>query len=335
MLGSSAVSVPVAARPSGSPTITDLVAGTGQSGTLASVGSADTTDELTRAAGGDDGHAQIAALGTEQPDAQRSPGEPLPPDQPDAALARRERPGLELLAVLGVSLLMSGIYAVLDLVRTEWTVIGGIGATQTTVVSAHQSTYPWLDLFDNLADLAHGIAPPLLALVLLARFPGGPGFGIGFDLRRWRTDSAQGIGFLALIGIPGLALVYAAHQVGANASLQVVDFPDVWYRVPYLLLSAFQNGFSEEIVVLAFMLTRLAQLGWTKERALLASAVLRGSYHLYQGFGGFAGNFVMGLIFGWCYQRTRRVLPFVIAHFLLDAFSFIGYVYLHSHISWI
>ena len=43
----------------------------------------------------------------------------------------------------------------------------------------------------------------------------------------------------------------------------------------------------------------------------------------------------MGLIFGWWFQRTRRVLPLVVAHFLLDAFSFIGYVYLHGRVSWI
>jgi len=255
--------------------------------------------------------------------------------EPVAPGASRERPGLELLAVLGVSLGMSGIYAVLSLVRAEWTVTGGIGASTTTVVSGSQSTYPWLDLLDDLADLLHGLAPPLLALVLLARFPGGRGLGIGWDLRRFRLESLQGIGFLALIGLPGLGLVYLASKTGANAALQVVNFPDVWYRIPYLLGSAFQNGFAEEIVVVGLMLTRLSQCGWTKERALLASALLRGSYHLYQGFGGFAGNFVMGLIFGWWFQRTRRVLPLVVAHFLLDAFSFIGYVYLHGKVDWI
>ena len=247
----------------------------------------------------------------------------------------REHPGLELLAVLGVSLGMSGIYALLSFVRAEWTVQGGIGASTTTVVSGTQSTYPLLDLLDDLADLMHGVMPPLLALVLLARLPGGPGFGVGFDLRRVRIESLQGVGFLALIGLPGLALVYTAHQVGVNASLDVVNFPDVWYRTPFLLLSAFQNGLSEEIVVVAFMLTRLRQLGWTRERALIASALLRGTYHLYQGIGGFVGNMVMGLIFGWWFQRTNRVLPLVIAHFLLDAFSFVGYLYLKPHVSWL
>jgi membrane protease YdiL (CAAX protease family) len=247
----------------------------------------------------------------------------------------KERHGLELLGVLGVSLGMSGIYAVLSLARAEWTVRGGIGNSTTTVISGSQSTYPLLDLLDDLADLMHGLAPPLLALVLLARSPGGPGFGVGFDFRRIKREALQGVGFLALIGIPGLGLVYAAHVAGANASLQVVNFPDVWYRVPYLLGSAFQNGLSEEIIVVALMLTRLRQIGWTNQRALGASALLRGSYHLYQGFGGFAGNFVMGLIFGWWFQRTRRVVPLVIAHSLLDGFSFVGYVYLKSHISWI
>ncbi|MGH8860961.1 MAG: CPBP family intramembrane glutamic endopeptidase, partial [Jatrophihabitantaceae bacterium] len=255
--------------------------------------------------------------------------------EPAGVRPPRERPGLELLVVLGVSLGMSGIYALLSFIRTEWTVRGGIAASTSTVVSGAQSTYPLLDLLDDLADLLHGLAPPLLALVLLARLPGGLGFGVGFDLRRFRVESAQGVGFLALIGIPGLALVYAAHQAGVNASLQVVNFPDVWYRVPYLLMSAFQNGFSEEIVVVAFMLTRLRQAGWTSERALIASALLRGSYHLYQGIGGFLGNLVMGLIFGWWFQRTGRVLPLVIAHFLLDAVSFIGYLYLKPHISWL
>ncbi len=258
------------------------------------------------------------------------------PGPPESDTPRpRERPGLELLAVLGVSLGLSGITALLSFVRAEWTIQGGIGASTTTVVSGTQTTYPWLDLLDDLAGLLHGFAPPLLALVLLARYPGGRGFGVGFDVRRIRPEALQGVGFLAMIGIPGLALVYFAHRAGVNASLDVVSFPDVWYRVPYLLLSAFQNGFAEEIVVVAFMLTRLRQAGWTKERALSASALLRGSYHLYQGIGGFVGNMVMGLIFGWWFQRTNRVVPLVIAHFLLDAFSFVGYLYLKSRISWL
>jgi membrane protease YdiL (CAAX protease family) len=43
----------------------------------------------------------------------------------------------------------------------------------------------------------------------------------------------------------------------------------------------------------------------------------------------------MGLIFGWWFQRTRRVWPLVLAHFIIDAVSFIGYIYLHGRVDWI
>ncbi len=255
------------------------------------------------------------------------------PDTQEAAIAPRN--GLEVLAVLGVSLGMSAIYSLLYYIRAEVTVKGGIAATTATVVSGPATTYPFLDLLDDLADVLHGLLPAFLAVVLLARDPAGRGLGVGLDWLRARRDLLQGVGFTALIGIPGLALVWAAHELGINASLAVVDLPDEWYRVPLLLLEAAQNGILEEIVVVGYLLTRLRQLGWTDSRALGASALLRGTYHLYQGWGGFAGNMVMGLIFGWWFQRTRRVLPLVIAHSLLDGFSFVGYIYLHGHISWI
>ena len=58
------------------------------------------------------------------------------------------------------------------------------------------------------------------------------------------------------------------------------------------------------------------------------SALVRGSYHLYQGFGGFVGNLIMGVIFGLCYLRWRRVGPLVVAHTLLDVAAFVGYALL-------
>jgi membrane protease YdiL (CAAX protease family) len=242
--------------------------------------------------------------------------------------------GAEVLAVLGVSLGMSGIYALLAFLRAELTVRGGISATTATVASGAKTTHMLLNIAYDLTGVLQGLMPVLLVLVLLARDPATAGFGIGLH-RPTRKDLAQGLGFTALIGIPGLLLVWVAHLLGVSASLAVVDVPDTWYRVPLLLLQAAQNGLLEEIVVVGYLLTRLRQLGWSNGRALGASAVLRGSYHLYQGLGGFVGNMVMGLIFAWWFQRTRRVLPLVVAHILLDVFAFVGFLYLKQHISWI
>ena len=237
--------------------------------------------------------------------------------------------------MLGVSLGMSGVYALLSYLRAELTVRGGISATTATVASGAQTTRMWLNIAYDLTGVIQGLMPVLLVLVLLSRDPATAGFGIGLDRRPTRQDLLQGLGFTALIGIPGLILVWAAHQLGVSANLAVVDVPDTWYRVPLLLLQAVQNGVLEEIVVVGYLLTRLRQLEWSNGRALGASAVLRGSYHLYQGLGGFVGNMVMGLIFAWWFQRTRRVLPLVVAHVLLDVFAFVGYLYLRQHISWI
>jgi len=63
--------------------------------------------------------------------------------------------------------------------------------------------------------------------------------------------------------------------------------------------------------------------------------VLRGSYHLYQGLGGFFGNLVMGLVFAWMYRRWGRLGPLVVAHTVMDLFAFVGYALLVGHVGWL
>jgi membrane protease YdiL (CAAX protease family) len=258
--------------------------------------------------------------------------------QAEDARAREPRYGLELLAVLGVTFGISGVGALLSFIRAQVTINHGFGFKHVAtgpIKSASTSAYQWLDILDQIYGIAAGILPAFLAIVLLMRSPGGRGYGIGLDRRRVARETVQGLGFAALIGGPGLAFVYVARKLGLNAQIVVTNFPDVWYRVPTLILEAFQQGVAEEVIVCAYVLTRLRQLGWTDSRALVAQSVLRGSYHLYQGYGGFVGNAIMGLIFGWWFQRTRRVWPLIVAHFVIDAVSFVGYVYLHDRYSWI
>ena len=244
--------------------------------------------------------------------------------------------GIEIVLLLGVSLGASGLNALLNLID-RLTQPVALSKQTATINAVFVQNREWLDFLYQVVSLVEGFVPPALALYLLYRYlrPPGPGFGIGLDASRWKIESLQGVAFAALIGLPGLVLVYAAHRLGLSVTIVPSSLPDVWYRIPVLVVSALQNATSEEIIVMGYVLTRLAQLGWTRERAIGAAAVLRGSYHLYQGFGGFLGNAVMGVIFGWWFTRTRRVLPLLIAHFLLDAVSFVGYVYLHNRVSWL
>jgi membrane protease YdiL (CAAX protease family) len=137
------------------------------------------------------------------------------------------------------------------------------------------------------------------------------------------------------VGGVGLGFYLVAWHSGTNLTVAPSSLPDVWWRIPVLVASAAQNGLTEEVIVVGYLLLRLRELGWSDGRALVASAVLRGSYHLYQGLGGFVGNVAMGLLFGRLFQRRGRVVPLVVAHTLIDAVTFVGYVLLVGKVSWI
>jgi membrane protease YdiL (CAAX protease family) len=105
-----------------------------------------------------------------------------------------------------------------------------------------------------------------------------------------------------------------------------------WWTVPALFLNAISAGLVEEVIVLGYLITRLQQLRWSPFWAVAAPALLRATYHLYQGWGGFAGNLLMGLFFGALFLRWRRTWPFVLAHILLDVGAGLGYLLFRHHL---
>jgi membrane protease YdiL (CAAX protease family) len=174
----------------------------------------------------------------------------------------------------------------------------------------------------------------LLVFYLLARAGERPS-SIGVDAKEPGRDLARGAVLAALIGGSGLVLYLIAFHIGVELNVVAENLPDIWWRFPVLILSAAQNAAVEEVIVVGYLLSRLDKLGVRPSRAIVLSAVIRGSYHLYQGVGGFIGNAVMGLIFGYLYRRWGRVTPLFIAHFLIDAVTFVGYALLAGHVSWL
>ena len=96
-----------------------------------------------------------------------------------------------------------------------------------------------------------------------------------------------------------------ARELGLNANVVPAALPPYWWAVPVLVLAAGQNAVLEEVVVVGYLHTRLRQLGHRLVTVVLASAVLRGTYHLYQGVGAFVGNVVMGVVFSLFFARYR------------------------------
>ena len=239
----------------------------------------------------------------------------------------------EVWLVLGVSLGQSGVYALVSLI-VALTAKKAL-SQQTATLNGSFSPRPYVDLTYQLLGIFFSLVPALFAVHLLQRDPGGARATLGLDGKRPGFDLGSGALLALVIGVPGLGLVYVARLLGVSAQIVPAALPAIWWAIPVLILSAAQNAVLEELVVVGYLLNRLRELGWPGWRALVASAILRGSYHLYQGFGGFVGNAIMGLIFGFFYQRTRRVLPLIVAHTILDVVSFVGYTLLHNRLAFL
>ncbi|MDT5274781.1 MAG: hypothetical protein QOE48_750 [Mycobacterium sp.] len=248
----------------------------------------------------------------------------------DGQLAERRQLRIELAIVLSVTFGLSAVTAVLQLADS---VLRNLSA-QPIPLNPRRSYFDVIDLGLNATVVVQSVAWGGLALYLLWRTGLSPA-RVGLARLQWRRDLPGGVGLAALIGLPGLAFYLAARALRINAAVIPSGLGDTWWRVPMLVLIAFAVGWAEEIVVVAYLLTRLDQLGVSARAALVWSSLLRGSYHLYQGFGAGLGNLAMGLVFGYTWQRTGRLWPLVIAHGLIDTVAFVGYALLAGHLRWL
>lgn len=244
----------------------------------------------------------------------------------------RQRPGLDILLVLGVSLGQSAVYSILAIIN-RLTIEIPLNEQTTSMNNSVTPDRPWLDLSYQVANIVFPLVPALLALYLLHL--AGQRREIGFDIRRPGFDLASGVGLAAAIGIPGLALYFAARALGFNTNVAPANLAENWWTVPVLVAAAAMNGILEEVVMIGFFFSRAKALAWRPWVIVVVSAVVRGGYHLYQGFGGFVGNLVMGLVFGLLYLRIKRVMPLVVAHTVLDIAAFVGYSLVAPYVDWL
>lgn len=251
---------------------------------------------------------------------------------PPGKLTDPQRRGMriEIAVVLAVTFGLSAYTAFLNLVEA---VLLGL-AGRRVALNPRRSPFDLIDLGLNLALAFQLIAWGALAVYLLWRSGFRPA-QIGLGRVRWRPDVLGGLGLAALIGLPGLGLYVAARALGLSAHVEPAELYDTWWRIPVLLVTAFANGWAEEVIVVAFLLTRLRQLRVNPVAALLASSLLRGAYHLYQGFSAGLGNVVMGLVFAYVWQRTGRLWPLIIAHGIIDSVAYVGYALAAGHLGWL
>jgi len=234
----------------------------------------------------------------------------------------------EIWIVIGLSLGASGVYAAVNLVRKA-TLPGGL-RDQTATLNSAQDNREVFDFVFQVLGIAFALVPVALVLYLLTldRTDEPVTRRLGLDRSRPGFDVASGAALAAVIGIPGLGFYVVGRALGITT--EIIPAPDLayWWTGIMLILAAVKNAVLEEVIVIGYLMTRLRQLRWGVGAAVVAAAALRGSYHLYQGVGPGIGNFVMGLVFGYWFHRTKRVMPLVIAHALIDVVAFVGYLLL-------
>jgi membrane protease YdiL (CAAX protease family) len=250
-------------------------------------------------------------------------GVSFPPALPPADRGRRIRLWCEIAIVLALSVGRSAVSSVLSLIQALQSEVA-LGDQQTSLNPGASAAEFW-DVLGQFLSQLFAFAPIALVILLLWE-PGQAAFRrIGLDFRRFGGDVGRAVALLAVIGIPGLGLYALGRALGITRLVDTAPLdPSVW-TIPLLLLAAVRAGLTEEVIFLGYLFDRLRRLGWGWWWIIAATALLRGAYHAYQGFGSIVGNVAMGLVFGWCYRRWGRVMPLVIAHTLIDVIAFVGY----------
>ena len=176
---------------------------------------------------------------------------------------------------------------------------------------------PGLSLALSIAVVLSGFAAAGLVFFLLIR--NGEGLSsIGLSSDRWRED-------LSLL-LPVWILVQVIPQGVGSAIVSGAHIPRYHVSGPALpiafvavgLLMSLQAAVVEEVVVLGYLVRRLEQRGWTVTTVVVVAVLVRVSYHLYYGPG------VLPIVLWatatvFAYRKIRRLLPFIICHFVWDA----------------
>jgi len=127
--------------------------------------------------------------------------------------------------------------------------------------------------------------------------------------------AAYGLGYTLVQAIHHS--MYGSFATGRTAK-DFFAYPSVM-AIPFTLL----NPFFEELIVRAYLMTEVIELTGSSALAVGLSVVVQFAYHLYYGWVGAISLSSMFLIFALYYARSRRALPVIVAHGIVDVYALI------------
>jgi hypothetical protein len=178
----------------------------------------------------------------------------------------------------------------------------------------------WITGPNVFQEVAQAVLAAVVVLLLAERRSRRPA-QVGLALRR----QAGGPGTRQSIRMAAWAAV--AFFVGSivTSALATGNFPFGHVNVANTVLdlsAAVNAGVTEEIVVLAFLVTTLEQARRPRLEIAAVALVCRGAYHIYYGPGAI-GILVWAGVFLWLFWRFRSVVPMIITHIGWDSLVFL------------
>jgi membrane protease YdiL (CAAX protease family) len=160
----------------------------------------------------------------------------------------------------------------------------------------------------------------LIALACLGGFLTTRGWTLGrIGVTPSVRDSLMGLALLAASYVGSIVVMIVVGNVApaiviAASQTKLVEGP---LETTAIIAVSLVNGFFEELFVCGYLISAMKEKrGFAM--AVNASAILRISYHLYQGTIGVLTIVPIGLIFAYWYARTGRLWPLIVAHAIMD-----------------
>ncbi|SNT30647.1 hypothetical protein SAMN05421770_10777 [Granulicella rosea] len=160
------------------------------------------------------------------------------------------------------------------------------------------------------------------------------------NARRWDFEILRGIGLyfclLLIFGTGGALLRRMAPRAGFDSTRVHAMMPTNHWELAMWAFVAFSAGFCEEHVFRGYLLRQA--IAWGERLgaprlvsmavSAVATSVLFGSLHLYEGFGGAILITLLGIAFCAVSLKTGNLRVVIVAHFLQD---FIAVIAMMSH----